>query len=334
MTFEEAIATGRAFLAECDAGTVIVPDGDADGLCSGALVARALGGTPRFELARKGEGTWSETMRERLAGASRLVVLDAGVPAEPLLEVPTLVVDHHRPRGTPRGVVVVSSHTGSREPTSLVTWELVRDRVGEEHEWLAVLGGVADMGAPARRAAIEERWGKTNLVRAISLVNAARRAPPHDVRTALDVLLAAREPADIAKGRVPGVEKLAVYRSRVKAEMDRWGVQHPRFAGKIALLPIRSPARIHGLLAMRWSRRIPKYHALCANWGWIEGRVSFSMRTSTDVDLNDLLHDFGAKAGLASLGYGHAQATGGSLAAEEFDRLLVAMGFAPEAHRP
>lgn len=338
------LAKGRRFLEEMAAGArvTIVPDGDADGLCAGVLlerVLRARGVEPSFVLAAKGENVHAASFRARLAATApaRVVVLDTGSRgAEILPGVPLLLVDHHRPQGFPPGAVVVSAFGHAPvAPTSLLTLELVRPIAGagnvlEENEWLGVVGGIADMGEPEARARIEKRYGKKNVSETIALVNAPRRSSSHDVAAALEALRAAAEPADIAKGRVPVVERLRTARAEVNAEMTRWGRAAPKFAGRIAIIPIASGARIHPLMAMRWSRRIPGYAILAANWGYLPGRVNFSMRTTADTDLIDLLRSFDEDGALAAaeFAHGHPQATGGSLSTEAFTALLARMGFA------
>lgn len=57
----------------------------------------------------KGENVHQDSVRQRLdaAGPSHLVLLDLGSRGGPVLDnVPTLVIDHHRPDGFPDGAVV------------------------------------------------------------------------------------------------------------------------------------------------------------------------------------------------------------------------------------
>jgi hypothetical protein len=202
--------------------------------------------------------------------------------------------------------------------------------------WLALLGTVADLGLPRAAAlpgvaALVERWPKRDLSEAVALLNAARRAPVEATSVAQAVLAAARAPGDIARGRLPGVETLRAARRAVNAEVQRCARVAPRFYGPVAVLRFSSPAQIHALIATRWVSRLPKYVVLAANDGYLPGRVSFSMRAFDRArDLVALvrgiglgLDDAGAGAG-AELGHGHAQATGGNLAPDAFERLLAA----------
>jgi hypothetical protein len=105
----------------------------------------------------------------------------------------------------------------------------------------------------------------------IALLNAARRAPDHDVATALAVLRAPASPAAIANGSSPEVERLRGLRREVAAEVDRVARTPPRILGDVALIRIRSRAQVHPLLAVRWKRRLAGKIVLVANDGSSRG---------------------------------------------------------------
>lgn len=64
--------------------------------------------------------------------------------------------------------------------------------------------------------------------------------------------------ADIAQGRVAGVQLLQGYREQVKVETARWARVPPRFSadGRVALFTIHSESQLHPLIATRWVRRL------------------------------------------------------------------------------
>jgi single-stranded-DNA-specific exonuclease len=225
------------------AGRVIVaPHGDADGLAAAAIVIRAverLGGIPIVCLPEKGWHVHTPAMRAQLASleADGLIVLDMGSRSGPIVEgLPTIVIDHHDARETPDGVIYVSS-AGCEPvaPTGLLAYELLRALAPlDDVAWLAWLATVGDLGMTHpfadELAAITMRYRKTHVQKAVSLVNAARRAPDYRPQLALDVLLAAHEPADIARGSVPGVAELERCRAEVQAELARVARLPPRIA--------------------------------------------------------------------------------------------------------
>jgi single-stranded DNA-specific DHH superfamily exonuclease len=318
----------------------VVPDGDADGLSAGAAIVRALermGRPPAGVLfTAKGESVHTTSMRARLARVApeALVVLDTGSRAEPIADVPTLVVDHHQPKGFPPGALAVSAF--GHEPVASSSWlafSLVRALVDiDDLAWLPLLGTVGDLGTNAPFEGMREllrRYGRTHVTRAVALLNAPRRTEAHDVALAWEVLLRATSPRDIAEGLVAGVDRLEACRAELKRELDRAGRAAPVFSGDIVLLPMRSGAKVHPLMARRWAERLPKHVVIAANYDYLPGRVNFSMRTKTGRDLIALLRTLHLPKD-QEVGHGHPQATGGSLMHEDFTRMLMDLGFSLE----
>jgi len=340
---ESLAASARWLEAHARRRVTIVPDGDADGLSAGALAFRTierLGGAPEVLHPARGEHVHHPGFRERLAGTNpaALLVLDMGSRPGPILPgVPTLLVDHHHAAGFPEGATVLSS-AGSEPvaPSSLLAWHLFSRAADlRDSSWLAALGTAADLGADAPLpgfSSLVRAAGRTQLAEAIALVNAANRAGPHDVATAFAVLLRAGSAREIASGRVAGVEALRAYRTQVAAEVARCSRTRPRISGRWALLPFSSPARVHPLVAVRWTRRLKGQVVIAANAGFLPGRVNFAMRSAGGEDLIALLRSLPLPEG-EDVGYGHARATGGSLTFEDFDALLAAMGFGEEVRR-
>ena len=341
-----ALEAGREFLrrAGMDGLTIVAYHGDADGLCAGILVLetlRRLGARRARPLAAgKGEAVHSETMRRRLRSTrpTRLVVVDMGSRAEPVLPgTPTLIVDHHQPVGIPRDAVFVSSFDHSPiAPASLLTFILASSVVDlKDREWLAVVGTVADLGPAVEFPLVTEglrRHGKRNVTETVALLNAAKRSAEHDVETAFAVVERATSPADVAQGRVDGVDRLRQYRREVADEVSRASRTRPIFAGRVALLCFSSGAQVHPLVAIRWARRLPNNIVVAANYGYLPGRVNFAVRSMLNVNLVDFLRGLGVSDVEGEYGYGHPRASGGSLAPEDFARLLREMGFGSACH--
>lgn len=342
----EVMAAARHLLGDLaarHARVIVAPHGDADGLAAGVLVLRAierLGATPIPCLPGKGEHVHSPAMRDRLhaIGADGLVVLDMGSRAGPIVRgLPTIVIDHHDAREVPDGVVYLSA-AGCEPvaPTALLAYELLRVLVDiEDLGWLAWLGTVGDLGMAhpfgEELAGAMAGHRKTHVQKAVSLVNAARRAGRYRPEVALDVLLAAGAPADIARGAVPGVDALVACREEVNAELARVARIPPRIAGDVALLRFSSPAQIHPLVATRWVTRLAPKIVIAANDGYLPGRVNFAVRCAAKVDLLAFLRglDLGPVEG--EFANGHPRATGGSIPPTDFARLLGVLGFSPSA---
>lgn len=279
-------------------------------------------------------------MRRRLRSArpDRLVVVDMGSRAEPILPgTPTLIVDHHQPAGIPGDAVFVSSYDHPPiAPASLLTFILAERVVDlDDRLWLAVVGTVADLGPDVEFPLVKQglrRYGRRNVTETVALLNAAKRSAKHDVQTAFAVVERATSPADIAQGRVDGVERLRQYRREVADEVSRASRTRPVFAGRVALLRFSSGAQVHPLVAIRWARRLPNNIVVAANDGYLPGRVNFAVRSMLDVNLVDFLRGLGVGDVEGEYGYGHARASGGSLAPDDFARLLRAMGFGSACH--
>ncbi|UQA63691.1 DHH family phosphoesterase [Polyangium aurulentum] len=335
---------GRALLRKhAQKRWALVPDGDVDGLSAGMLAYRALarlGAEVVPVLPGKGEHVHTDALRARIVAArpDALVVLDMGSRGGPIVPgLPTLLVDHHAPvSGFPPGATVVSAF--GHPPvaaTSLLAFHLLREVADlSDSVWLGLLGAVADLGTDPLPDAVKAMMAgvaRTSLREAIALLNAPRRSAEHDIGLAWGVLMAARDPADIAKGRVPGVDKLGAIRAEIAAEVTRCGRSRPYFAPRAVLLPFRSGARVHPLVAVRAAARFPDRIVIAANYDYLPGRVNFAMRSRAEPDLLGYLHGLGVPL-TGDSGHGHPGATGGSMPYEDFERLLAAIGFqAPPA---
>lgn len=330
----DALRAGRALLREGARGVVAIGcDHDVDGLASGVLVARAverMGGRAEIVPVARGEHAHVTSYRERLAAcaADAYVITDMGSRAEPIgLPAPTLLVDHHDSEAFPPDAVVVSaSRRIPVAPTSYLAFELVKTLVDVgDLDWLALLGSVADLGAeatfgdlPAWRA----RHRMKHVTETIALLNAARRAGAHDVKTSLRVLRAASSAAEVAGGHSAEIERLRGYRAEVAAEVTRFARTPPRVHGDVAVIRIQSQAQIHPLIAVRWKARLAGKIVLVANEGFLPGRVSFVVRTTLPIDLIAWLRSLPVGDVGPDYARGHPAATGGILTETQFARLM------------
>ncbi|HOG45639.1 MAG TPA: phosphoesterase [Anaerolineae bacterium] len=331
----------RTFLAAVprDARHVLLCHSDADGLAAGVLFYRALerAGRPDVRLlaAGKGETAWSLSMLERVAPLrpAALFVLDLGSRSKPIFPgVPTLLIDHHTPLGVPPGGRLISSfewHPASC--SSVMAYWLGMTLAGiEDLAWIAAIGIIGDQGGHATvrpLPQVREQYGSHTLHEARVLVSAARRSSSGDAAVALDALLAAHEPADIAACRLPQARELAEMRRAFDEALCRVRGVAPAISGRVALIRVHSPYLVHPALAQLWRSRLPERIVLVANEGYLPGQVAFSLRTCLDVNLLDYIQAFRQSVNATELGYGHDKATGGMLPAAEFKRFLATLGF-------
>jgi single-stranded-DNA-specific exonuclease len=293
----------------------VVPHTDADGLAAGAIALRARGeGADAAVLLERGQTPFAP---DAPLPDGPLAVLDWGVRE---LDRAGVLVDHHLPEAAPREDQVIVSSYG--EAAEVPTAALMRRIVPDAPEWLAAVGAVGDLGpggftvpecAGAPRAAVQRLAG---------LVNAARRCPDGPVRTALAILVEHDDPDEALLD--PRIDELDEAKRYWRAEFDRVVRTAPQVTDGVALVRFSSLCQVHPLVATTWSRRLPPRVVLAANDGYLPGRVDFAVRGGTaslPATLRAALRDVGG-----DVAHGHDRASGGSLDAADFERLLAAFG--------
>ncbi len=341
----DARAGMERFLAEVPSGTVAVAGHfDADGLSAVATLVRALRAAGREAepvIVGKTETPWDPSFAERLRalGPAGLILTDLGTRGEAVLaDVPTLIVDHHRPTGTPPSAVTLSGHGLSPEPTSaLIAW-WATTALGEQDDlqWLAALGLIGDMApedAFLELAEAQKRWGKTALRDATSLVNAPRRTGAADASPALRLLLEADGPKVITKGDSADAHALVAAKVEVREAVEAARRVAPRVVGDVALILFSSPCQVHPLIAQQWRGRLKDKIVLAANAGYRPGWVHFAARSASGRDLLAFLAEHRPEGADGRFGNGHAQATGGALPAALWNGFITGLGF-PDAIVP
>jgi hypothetical protein len=298
----------------------VVPHTDADGLAAGAIALRARSeGADAAVLLGRGSTPWPGGTPALPLGP--LAILDWGVRALPPERGGSLLVDHHAPEVSEvPGSLVVSSFGSDPE---VPTGPLMRRLVPEAPAWLAAVGGVGDLGDAA--FGLPECAGagpKTATKKLVSLVNAPRRLPGGPIRTALALLVEHDDPREAL--RDPRAAELEEAKRAWRAELDRVVRTAPQPVGdRVMLVRFASPAQVHPLVATTWQRRLAPRVVMAANDGYLApGVVNFAVRGGPGgSDLRALLRSAlpGASGEFA---HGHPRATGGSLAEDDFARLL------------
>lgn len=316
---------------------------DADGLSATAILARALdraGRPARVRILGKGENPWSPDLRPALAALDPggLIVTDLGVGDGAILPgVPTVLVDHHVPRGRPGDALVISGHGWEPGPVSaLLAWWCAQ-AIGDADDllWLAALGLVGDMAGDgfAELAEAQARYGKTALRDAVSLVNAPRRTASADAGPALALLMRCDGPRDLLRGGHPEAAALHAAKAEVSAELDRVKRTPPAVRGEVAMIRFSSPCQIHPLVAQSWRGRLRDKVVLAVNTGYRPGWVHFAARSATGADLVRYLAERRPPGAGPEYGGGHAQATGGALRPADWNDFAARIGF-PDAQEP
>lgn len=334
----------RAALAGFDPGrrVAVLCHNDADGLSAGAIFKRALGRAGRDALVRvvgRGESAWSDEIRAEFNAldVAGFVVGDLGTRVEPVLPgIPTVVVDHHVPRGPAEardGVTVLSGYAEDPVPTTSLMAYRCAAALGETGDllWLCALGLVGDLGDKApfpELAEAKKLYTGTAIRDAVSLVNAPRRTASGDTGPALDLLLAADGPKDLLSGRHSGLDALHAAREEVKVAVEGAKRIAPRIVGDFALIELDSGCQIHPLIAQTWRTRLKHKVVLAANHGYRPGWVHFAARSALKRDLVALLRDVAPPGADENYGGGHQQASGGALRLDDWPVFLRNIGLA------
>ncbi|MHB1002161.1 MAG: DHH family phosphoesterase [Armatimonadota bacterium] len=344
MGYRAEMDAGRRFLQSITPGEniVLLFHGDADGCCSGAIMYRTLrhmGNQMIFPVfMEKGESLYSDTLANRvlIRDPSRLIVMDMGSRMRPIIPgVTTMVIDHHYTEGVPPVDVFITSYgIDPPAPASLLTYEICKDlaQLGGL-EWIAAVGASADLGADADFEVLRNArslYGEKNIKETVALINAARRSPSHDIKSAFSALTESDSPLDIVEGTVAASSALAGYREEVNAEFKQAVRTAPKINGQWALIPFCNEALIHPLVAVAWTRRLKNNIVIAANYGYTRGNVHFSVRTALDVNLIDALKSAHSPEQDCEFAHGHPQATGGIMTCAQFANFLNSLGFPPE----
>ena len=319
---------------------------DADGLAAGAILTTVLrrAGLPKVEVLATGKAgsAWSDETAALLASRQpgALIVTDLGVREEPVWDgPPPLFIDHHRPSGLPAAAeTVITGYGVEPTPTSgILALACAGGLAGVEADdldWIAAVSALSDLGDKAPFgiiAAAKKRCGAGVLRDTVTLLNAPRRSASGDASAALELLLNAAGPRDIAKGDGPLVESLRRDKEEVNAAYNEAKKASPRFAGEAAAIRIHTPCQVHPLVAQIWRTRLPKFIVMGVNTGYRPGWVHFSARCGKDKNLLDFFRAHRpAGADPMHYGNGHDQAGGGALPTAVWNVFARELGFGPD----
>ncbi|KAI8628200.1 DHH family protein [Xylariaceae sp. FL1651] len=361
---KDQIENARKFIRECVAAkktTLIVPDKDADGLTSGAILQKTLlllgldPGLISVHLLQKGTNIHNESERKAMAAQepAYIFVLDQGSrKSPPVIDSPhrALVIDHHWaldndfPKDSEH---ITACNSPPVATSSLLTYHIcssLHEQVSSTCDWLCVMGTHGDLGNTLKweppfpdMKATFKAYTKKTVNNAVSLINAPRRTSTYDVPGAWEALTAAAAPADLLKN-----SRLLAARAEVNGEVERCTHTAPKFSSdaKIAVFRINSAAQVHPVIATRWAGHLqsPKLEViLVANEGYLPDMVNFSCRIPRSarardppVNIIEVLRGIVERAPNPTLrerlgesfARGHKEASGGIVPKAEFEELM------------
>jgi single-stranded-DNA-specific exonuclease len=316
----------------------VVGHSDVDGLTATAIITRTfqhLGCSVWPYATRKGENAWSASILDQVAAQTpdALVVVDLGSRSDALApNVPALLIDHHKPTGVPQGATLISGYGSDPTPSSglLTYWCAEGVGAADGSGWLAAASMLADYGDTGTFPEIKDAAraaGVTALRRVTTLLNAPRRTASGDANPALRMLLDCASPSCVLEE--VNQRALLEAKAEVDAALARARKTAPKFIGDVALITIDEGCQVHPLVAQTWRNRLRKNIVICANTGYLPGRVNFAARTATSRNLLDFLREHRPSGAGEDYGRGHDQATGGSLTPEQWTAFLTSVGFGP-----
>ncbi|KAF2033432.1 DHH phosphoesterase [Setomelanomma holmii] len=365
---KEQIERAREIITECaqaNKATLIMPDKDADGLSSGAILHHTLttlGLSPALisvYFPPKGSNIYDQETSDAISAISPsyIFISDQGSrKTPPLIAQPhtCLVIDHHftSEGGFPQGADYVTAHDCPPVATSaLLTYHIclpLHPTLPDKISWLCALGTHGDLGSTIKwqppfpdMASTFKQHPKKSINDAVALVNAPRRSPAYNVPDAWDAVITASGPTSILAN-----EKLKDASWQVRLETERCTHTPPKFSsdGTIALLTISSDAQIHPVIATRWSGHLKSSKleiVMCANTGYLPDLVNFSCRVAKcararggeeKVDIIQKLEEIvqgnvelRERLG-ESFARGHKEASGGIVGLKEWEELKGLMG--------
>jgi single-stranded DNA-specific DHH superfamily exonuclease len=315
-----------------DDKVLILTHVDSDGVSSGAILYKVLKSIGYINLdiifPSKGENGYSEGVKNRIKEkkVDYLFILDLGSYKTNFDNVKKIIlIDHHRPEGVPNDGVLFSSFPPPPYiSTSYLTFLILKKMNLNPKDYIGLIGQVGDYGTEYEAPKIDElfkKYKKKEISYVSSLVNSARRVKYFDIETSLNYLIESENFSDLLVDS-ENKKRLIEYKEIVKNDIDKWKKTKPKFIKNVAIIEINSQNLIHPVIAQIWRNVLEKYIIICANFGYIEGKVSFSMRTSLNISLLDFLRNFLEPSIEEDLGFGHERATGGIVSIEKWNEFI------------
>lgn len=345
-----------AFLAALPKGAAtdihILTDADADGLPAGALLLRALQAagyaSVTVETRGKFENAWMPSVHERLRtrAPEALMIVDLGARPDTLLPgVPTLLIDHHAPFGTPPGATLLTSYGTEPAATSglLALWcaHAIAPALADALQWMGGISLLSDLGDKApfdELAEAKKRFGSTAIKDLTVLLNAPRRTAVGDASEAMKLLLRVDSPKQALAIPSPELDALRAAKAEMSEALAIARKSPPRFSTKwrdelgadMIAVRIDTPCQVHPLVAQIWRQRFPTAVIFGVNIGFRAGFVHFAGRAPKGINLVQFLRAHTPAGADGTFGGGHDQASGGALPISLWNPFAIEMGWGPE----
>ena len=175
---------------------------------------------------------------------------------------------------------------------------------------------------PSRRRSKSSPVSEPPVARSWPWANSPVAARGAGRRTALELLVEHDDPRDALKD--PRIAELEDARRAWRGAFDTVVRTAPNVGERAAVIRFSTPFQVHPLVATTWARRLAPRPVIAANDDYLPGRVNFSVRGGEGSLIAALRRALPGQAG--EFAHGHDRATGGSLAPDDFERLLEGLG--------
>jgi hypothetical protein len=200
----------------------------------------------------------------------------------------------------------------------------------EDLAWLCAVGTTGDLGSDFKLEHAEcaaSSFKKQDVTEAEILINSAKRASAYDIATPVRLLDEAAALGDLVRQESPLVATLERYRQEVNEEVKRCRHEGPQFLWRVAVIPFKSRCDIQGLIAETWRRQLKKYFVIAANFGYLEGKVAYVVRTELDSSVIELMESLKPPDYPGHIVFGHDRAGSGVVPVDVWQAIATRMGF-------
>jgi len=319
--------SARAFMQWFSGKTVIAYDGDADGCCSAALLAKYVQehGLEVVPIVTNDAVLHDEVVKKiKKLKVGNLLVVDfggeaAGILAELSKSMNVLVIDHHRMHAKNFGkTLVLNPHIFSIPEQWIAPTSWLAYRTARTEDWKAAVGIIGDKGFLQCKEFLKGVKAKysVDFDKLTDMVNSAFsvRKPEE----AVSALLSAKTPEELLKSK-----KLLSFEKKISEEVERILKAHKKkalFKKNLIIYDFKSKYAIRGTISNQMQQA---YKGQVVVIGEEEGKYYFmSMRTTNrSIDLVPLIKK-SMKGFEEARGGGHAQACGCKVLLRDKKRFL------------
>jgi single-stranded DNA-specific DHH superfamily exonuclease len=299
------LENARNFLRGCDKRTVVVYDTDGDGIGAAIIIAKTLKGLlkkyPEAIPRDHGLSLITEKLLRKVRKFDNIIFLDIAADEKPdiVLDLAkksrVMIIDHHQSQRNlnKSGVLHVNpvfwekKIPASQYCTSKIAYDICKDIVDDDFDWLAGMGMINDKAEKAWKKFLNSVYKKYKIApKSFELVNDIVTSPymyskNKDMDISYKSCLESSSPNDILKAKNASSRKLRRYydvvEKEIKTVMKKWKKEAEIFEDKkMIILELKTGFSIGSVISTKISFEKLHYTVLVAR---MDGKhVSASLR--------------------------------------------------------